>query len=157
LTIRSAAQLMDSDPDFKQKIYDLEVRILQDVPMSEEFTPPPYEQWVKRFDSPNFIPETWMVGLDGATYVGLSRLMGDDVRQDKLWTGLTGVRREHRRHGLATALKIAGIQVARERGVTEIETDNEENNPMYQLNLQLGFQPAPAWLEYGLKLDGAAE
>jgi hypothetical protein len=32
--------------------------------------------------------------------------------------------------------------------VVIIETDNEENNPMYQLNLQLGFAPQPAELDF---------
>lgn len=29
-----------------------------------------------------------------------------------------------------------------------IETDNEENNPMYQINMKLGFEPLPAWVDY---------
>jgi hypothetical protein len=33
-----------------------------------------------------------------------------------------------------------------------IETYNEENNPMYALNLALGFKPQPAWLEFEKRL-----
>ena len=65
-----------------------------------------------------------------------------------LETGLTGVRREYRRRGIATALKVMALQFARENGYTEIVTDNEENNPMFQINLQLGFEPQPASLDY---------
>ena len=34
-----------------------------------------------------------------------------------------------------------------------IETDNEENNPMYQINLKLGYEPLPAWVDYEKKLS----
>ena len=33
-------------------------------------------------------------------------------------------------------------------GIEWIETSNEENNPMYQLNFRLGFEPAAAWLDF---------
>jgi hypothetical protein len=36
---------------------------------------------------------------------------------------------------------------AQEIGAKFIETNNEEHNPMYQLNLQLGFQPQSADLD----------
>ena len=29
-----------------------------------------------------------------------------------------------------------------------IVTSHEENNPMYTLNLKLGFEPKPAWISY---------
>ncbi|MEA3408886.1 MAG: hypothetical protein U9Q95_00905, partial [Candidatus Eisenbacteria bacterium] len=63
-------------------------------------------------------------------------------------TGLTGVVRSHRRKGIATALKVHGFSRAKEHGARWIETDNEEKNPMFELNLRLGFKPTPAWTEY---------
>jgi hypothetical protein len=45
---------------------------------------------------------------------------------------------------------------ARDRGVVEVDTDNEENNPMLQLNLQLGFRSLPALVELRKKLNGDA-
>ena len=59
----------------------------------------------------------------------------------KLYTGLTGVLRSHRRRGIATALKVTALEMAKARGVRTLETDNEENNPMYLLNVELGFEP----------------
>ena len=29
-----------------------------------------------------------------------------------------------------------------------MKTSNEENNPMYGINLELGFESASAWVEY---------
>ena len=34
------------------------------------------------------------------------------------------------------------------KGVTEVSTDNEENNPMYKINVALGFKPVPFSLDY---------
>jgi hypothetical protein len=64
----------------------------------------------------------------------------------KLNTGLTGVLRSHRRRGIATALKVCAMSFARDYGAIEVDTDNEENNPMLQLNYQLGFRSLPAEL-----------
>ena len=66
----------------------------------------------------------------------------------KAWTGGLGVLKKHRRKGIATALKIIAIEKLLKKGVTEIRTDNEENNPMYKINVSLGFKPVPFSLEY---------
>ncbi|MBE2224121.1 MAG: GNAT family N-acetyltransferase [Anaerolineae bacterium] len=61
-------------------------------------------------------------------------------------TGVTTVRREYRRRGIATALKVHIIRFAQENGVQEIFTGNDSQNPMYQLNLKLGFKSQPSWV-----------
>jgi GNAT superfamily N-acetyltransferase len=71
-----------------------------------------------------------------------------DAQSNTLNVGMTGVLRAHRRMGIATALKVRAIQFAQTYGARWIETGNEENNPMLQINLRLGFQPAPAWLSF---------
>ena len=45
-------------------------------------------------------------------------------------------------------VKIKAIEKLIEKGITEIRTDNEENNPMYKINVSLGFEPVPFSLEY---------
>ena len=40
------------------------------------------------------------------------------------------------------------MRYARGYGATIIETDNEENNPMFGLNMQLGFEAQPAWIDF---------
>ena len=66
----------------------------------------------------------------------------------KGWTGGLGVLKKYRRKGIATALKIKAIEKLLEKGVTDVRTDNEENNPMYKINVALGFKPVPFSLDY---------
>ena len=66
----------------------------------------------------------------------------------KGWTGGLGVIKEYRRKGIATALKIKAIEHLLKKGIVEIRTDNEKNNPMYKINVALGFQPVPFSLDY---------
>ena len=80
--------------------------------------------------------------------VGVSQIGINPATPDKVQTWLTGVRRAYRRLGLATALKLQAIAFVQTHGARYIETDNEENNPMYTINMTLGFEPQPAWLEF---------
>ena len=43
-------------------------------------------------------------------------------------------------------------QAAEKLGIKTIEADNEENNPMFKLNLQLGFKPQRAYLDFQKKI-----
>ena len=153
IQIRSLAELMESDPDWQQHYYDLDWEILQDLPTMDRLTRPALDVFVKRFfDSPAFDPAATFIALDGERWVGMSVLwlaLGDP---HLLETGLTGVLRSHRRRKIATALKVCAVRFARDHNYREIETDNEENNAMYQINLQLGFRPRPAWLELQKRL-----
>ena len=105
-----------------------------------------------------------MVSEDaGKTFTSVvesSRIHGDHhglwinpANHKKLETGLTGVLRSHRRKGLALAMKLHVIRFAQEFGAEVIETENEENNPMYNINMLLGFQPRPAWLDFLKKME----
>ena len=60
--------------------------------------------------------------------------------------------REYRRKGIATALKVKAIEKLCEKGIKKVRTDNEENNPMYKINVALGFTPEPYCYDYQREL-----
>jgi mycothiol synthase len=153
--IRTGEELMAEDPNWKREMWELEWELLQDVPSPDPLTKPPFEQYEKEFTSPAFMPEAWLIAVHEGKYVGMSCLWRALAEKDKLYTGLTGVVRSHRRQRLATAMKVRAIEFAKEHGAKVIETDNEENNPMYNLNLELGFRATPAWLEFRKTLKDA--
>jgi len=64
-------------------------------------------------------------------------------------TGLTGVRREYRRKGIATALKHTGLIWAKNQGYEWIRTDNVDTNTgMLSINIRVGFKFMPACLVF---------
>jgi GNAT superfamily N-acetyltransferase len=143
------AELAAVAPDWQRKFWDLDWELLQDVPSPDPHTRQSFENFQERMlGAPGFEPRGQFIALDGDRWVGLSGLWLAVGDPELLYTGLTGVSRSHRRRGIATALKVRAIAFARAYGAKIIETDNEENNPMYGLNLKLGFEPQPAWLEY---------
>lgn len=148
--------LAADDADWQRKVYDLEWEILQDVPSPDPLTRAPFEEWRERtFDSPNFVAEGYLVARHGDRYVGMSSLWKSMADETRMGTGLTGVIRPYRRGGIATALKVQGLCFARAYGVQSVETDNEANNPMLDLNKQLGFQEKPAYIMYAKELAEA--
>jgi GNAT superfamily N-acetyltransferase len=143
----SVADLSARDPDWISKWREIEWLLLQDVPS----TAPPEKQslavYEKLPEAPGFFPEGCFFAMDKGEMIALSFLWRTPADESLVFTGLTGTKREYRRRGIATALKVKSIQVAQKSGAEVIETSNEENNPMFQLNLQLGYKPAAAWLQ----------
>jgi hypothetical protein len=79
LEIVSLAELSDRDPEWKRKAYDLEMLLNQDVPRPTSFSPPPFDKYVEtEFEGPDFMPELWLLALDGQKYVG-------DVEFMEIW------------------------------------------------------------------------
>lgn len=141
-------QLAERYDDYQRKLYDAENEIDKDIPSHEPTRPDPFDEFVKRrFEHPQLLPEAYFSAVDTDQVIGIS-VLWDEAAQGKWGTGLTGVLRSHRRRGVATALKAHALGYAKSQGVVEVGTDNEENNPMYQINLQLGFKPAPADLTF---------
>ncbi|MEZ4615426.1 MAG: GNAT family N-acetyltransferase [Caldilineaceae bacterium] len=154
ITLHCMRELKAQDPEWKRHWYDLEMAINLDHPMPDHGEPLPYETFAGYLETP-------LVNLDGAffaldrdgNYVGQSTLEVRTPGSDTISVGMTGVIRSHRRQGIATALKLRTIAYAQAEGIKWIQTSNEENNPMFHLNLLLGFQPAPAWLNFEKRMQ----
>ena len=144
----SITELQQIEPEWKHKIWEMRWPIRQDIPSTETLKQTPFEQWeTMMLESPTFDAAGFVIAIapDGE-YIGYSHIHTSDADPTKLYTGVTGTKRAWRRKGVATALKLRIIDYAKATGVTRIVTENEENNPMYALNVALGFKPIPGWL-----------
>lgn len=150
IEIKTLSQLMVEDSDYKQKLYDLDWEATQDEPSPQPLTEPGFENYDTHvFNNPDLLPDGWFVAIDKGYYAGLTQLWLNPATEGRLHVGFTGVRRAYRRRGICTALKVKAIEYARlAHGGPILRTGNEENNPMYQINLRLGFVPQPAWLDF---------
>lgn len=155
IVIKSVADLKADDPAWGRKLWQLQGELFQDVPGPDPITIDSFEVYQEReLGSPNFRPDGQFIALDGDRWIGMTALWTTEADPEKLFTGLTGVRREYRRRGIATALKLRAIDFAKRYSATTIETGNDEGNPMYQINLRLGFRPLPAWLTFEKRFSG---
>jgi GNAT superfamily N-acetyltransferase len=155
IEIVPASELSKRDPDWMRKTWELHGEVIPDVPDDDVLTNEPFSEFEKSFKHPDFIPEGYFLALDGGRFVGMSSVWNRRVKKGEFYTRLTGVVRSHRRRGIATALKVRAHEFAKEWGAKVIVTDNEENNPMYDLNVQLGFVPTKAWLQFRKELGAA--
>ncbi|MEM8858574.1 MAG: GNAT family N-acetyltransferase [Chloroflexota bacterium] len=148
-------ELKGKYPDWQRRIYDLEWPIVKDMPLPFPIKREPFEDFQKGLDNPRNLPKGSFYAIDESNdkWVGLSTVRKFGADNEAVSVGLTGVIPEYRRKGIATALKVRTVDFAKKYGAKSIRTDNEENNPMYDLNMQLGFKPQPAIINYRLKLE----
>lgn len=149
IRIATLAELSQEDADWQRKWWRIHAQIEADVPSIDPVTPPPFEQFQQWMAQPTIETAAYHIALDSRSgvwvgHTGLKRVPADPTRR---LTGVTGVLRDYRRKGIATALKLHSMGLAQSQGVRWIYTKNEAHNPMYALNLHLGFRPMPSSLE----------
>jgi mycothiol synthase len=131
-----------------RKLHDLVQHIAADMPRQADFTPLSYDQWKTPLsNSPRLLPEGYVIAKDGPEFVGMSNLLRNEKMPLTLSQDDTGVKREYRGRGIATALKIRVIEFARESGYESIETWNDSTNAaMLAVNIKLGFKKHVGWI-----------
>jgi RimJ/RimL family protein N-acetyltransferase len=133
-------------PELVRLVYEVDVEVGADVPSHEEgYEPMTFERWHATYlEGPGALPAACIVALvegEVVGYTGLRRRGSTSPTAENL---LTAVRRPWRRRGIATALKREQIARAREAGIEQIYTTNDETNVgMRGVNARLGYRPAP--------------
>lgn len=129
-----------SHPDRERKLHALYAKTLPDVPGVTDI--PDFERYRARdLESPLFVPDATFVAMRGDEWVGYTGTrQRSQVTPNEWHTGMTGMLPEHRGRGLALALKLHAIELARARGILEIHTNNASTNAeMLAVNAKLGF------------------
>ncbi len=155
VTIERLDRLAERVPDAMRRLYDLDWEAMQDMPNDDPPVRRSFETYLKIMQPPGYDPRLGYVALDGDEWVGATLLWRNPADRETLGTEITGVRRDYRRRGIATALKVAVLADARDLGFVRVRTENAATNPMYDINLKLGFEPEPGWIDYHRYLDPA--
>lgn len=95
------------------------------------------------FDASWFRADTQILASLADRWVGLSAI-GLYPEEGYAYNAFTGVLRDTRGRGLAQALKLQTILLAKKEGARYIRTNNDSHNaPMLAINRKLGYQPEP--------------
>jgi RNA polymerase sigma factor (sigma-70 family) len=143
ITISTLAEERVTDPLWVEKLHDLSTALYLDDPARGPLTPPGYFRreallWLER---PYVLPDGYFIAKDGDRYVGLTDVNLLDAVPGGVTQGFTGVLRDYRRQGIATALKLRCIEYAREKGYRLIQAlIRPVHAEMLALNEKLGFK-----------------
>ena len=137
IRFRSLVELGDTE-DNRRRLYELNKTCSADIPGRGPFYS--YEEYQNvRLLTESFIPAGVILATDGSVWVGMSAV---SYNKDKniVHNEMTGVLREYRRRGIATALKVLSLEFARSLGQPVIYTVHAAANlPMITMNRRLGY------------------
>ncbi len=150
LEISTLMKLQKIYSNWEEKLYELWQRLVKDVPADVQ----PGEDmnsWRTHLFTPWFKYEDLYIVVDGEQWVALSSYNRSDRTNDTVSTELTGVLPEYRKKGICMAVKLFALEDLKKKGFKKVFTGNEENNPMFQINLKLGFKKIAT--EIGFKIS----
>gem|GEM_PF-525948 len=143
ISISTFAEERVRDPRCVEKLYELTTLLDEDDPARGPFVPPAYNAreallWLQM---PYVLPDAYFIAKRGDEYVGVSDVSRFEAVPGGLTQGFTGVKREYRRRGLATALTLQGITYARANGYQLIQSSiRPQQTAIRALHEKLGFQ-----------------
>ena len=143
ISISTLAEQRVREPRFVEKLYELETVLRQDDPARTQLAPPAYNarEALMWLEMPYVIPDAYFIAKHGDEYIGVSYVSLFEAMPGGLTHGFTGMRRDYRRRGLATALKLHGIVYAQTNGYGIIQSFNRpQQTAIRALNEKLGFK-----------------
>jgi mycothiol synthase len=137
----------ESRERFIKALHDAEKPMWEDIPWATPTPHWPFERFRQMaFESGQMLADASVVAYDGETIAALTTT-GKRESQDG-YTWMTGVGRDYRRRGLATAIKVEALSRAKAKGLRAMLTTNDEpNKTMREINAKLGYQTLPAHVQ----------
>jgi RimJ/RimL family protein N-acetyltransferase len=139
-------------PELVHGVYEVALEALPDIPGDGPEAPDTFEEFrVRDVDRPTIPSDGFMIAIDSAAgrVIGYANLMLVPGNPNVAWHGMTGVVRDWRGRGVASALKRATLTWALASGLEALETANDEvNEPMRAVNRRLGYLPQPDEVEF---------
>lgn len=138
----------DLDAEEKlRSLWDIWSAAEADVPHGVSYEQLPFERWREMTASPIYDLEGMLVARYGGEFVGVTGRIYPAGRDKAAFIIITGVKGDHRRRGLATALKYRDVEDAAAEGVPALITGNAVGNAgILRINERLGFRPTPSVL-----------
>jgi GNAT superfamily N-acetyltransferase len=137
---------MTLDEPTRKKFYHQFLKAFSGTPGEEYFGLEEWEDFNKVvFESKSLDAAGYGVALYKGEFVGFSDVIKTEAaKEGDMFTGFTGVVPEHRRKGLAYAMKVKMIEYCIELGGRQLKTENDSRNaPMLKINRKLGFIEHP--------------
>jgi GNAT superfamily N-acetyltransferase len=152
ITFRTIGEILDGREgddreSFYQALYDAETPMWEDIAWTEPTPHRPYEHFRKMtFESGQLIPDASVIAYDGETIAALTTTGRRESQDGHTW--MTGVGRDYRGSGLATAIKVEALSRAKAKGLRAMLTTNDEpNKAMREINAKLGYKTLPAHVQ----------
>jgi len=126
-----------------EMLYELTTLVQRDDPARSPLTPPSYnareaEMWL---NMAYVLPAGYFIAKRGDEYIGVSDVSLFDSMPGAVTSGFTGVKRECRGLGVATALKTQAILYAQSQGYQVVQAFNQRlQSAILALNQKLGFE-----------------
>lgn len=137
----------------KHKLYEVNRACSLDDPGNPGDFPDFYAFSKNVFEASWFRADTQILAALADRWVGLAAI-GIYPEDKHAYNAFTGVMRDFRGRGLAQALKLQTILLAKKEGMRYIRTNNDSNNaPMLAINRKLGYQPEPGTYRIRCVLD----
>jgi RNA polymerase sigma factor (sigma-70 family) len=143
ITIATLTEERERDPRCVEKLYELTTVLSQDDPARGPLAPPAYNarEALMWLEMRYVLPDAYFIAKRGDEYVGVSDVSLFEAVPGGLTQGFTGVKREYRRCGLATALTVSEILYAQSHGYQLIQSFNKpEQAGIRALDEKLGFE-----------------
>jgi GNAT superfamily N-acetyltransferase len=140
IEIVTFAEESGRDPGCLRKLHGFLNTVKADDPRRQPFTPEPFEAAERWCASAAFIPDACFIAKRDGEYVGFTDLINYEQCAGGITQGFTGVAREHRRQGVATALKLRAIEYARRHKYQAVRAFiYPSQTSVLALNEKLGF------------------